>query len=199
VIPPGCAGNVITLYDDVPFYWCILCIVLHVQSLSGFRLRVWVCRDAWDVMPYHLETRKPAFTHAEVRVIEAGPYRAVVEVSAKLGVASVLRQLICVVAGSATIEFQFDVDWHETHTLMKLEFPLSVRCTDAAYETQFGWLRRPTTANTSWEVAKYEVCGHRWADVSESGFGVALLNDCKYGHSVRNGVMALVSWCLVCA
>jgi alpha-mannosidase len=148
-------------------------------------------------MPYHVETCKAAFDRAKVHVLETGPCRVVVEVTATVGASSSLRQLMCFEAGSPIIEFQFEVDWQEAHTMMKLEFPVNVRCTDAAYDTQFGWLRRPTTANTSWEVAKYEVCGHRWADVSESGFGVALLNDCKYGHSIRNGIMALVRYVML--
>lgn len=57
------------------------------------------------------------------------------------------------------------VDWRESNKLLKLEFPVEVRATDAAFDTQFGWLRRPTTVNTSWEVAKYEVCGRARACV----------------------------------
>ena len=61
----------------------------------------------------------------------------------------------------------------------------------ATYEIQFGHLERPTHANTSWDVARFEVCAHRWADLGEPGYGVALLNDCKYGYDIRGNVMRL--------
>ena len=84
------------------------------------------------------------------------------------------------------------VDWHEAHKLLKVEFPVAVHAAEASFETQFGHLRRPTHTNTSWEVAKYEVCGHRWVDLSEHGYGVALLNDSKYGFCCRDNTLAMV-------
>ena len=60
-----------------------------------------------------------------------------------------------------------------------------------AYDIQFGSLKRPTHKNTSWDAAKFEVCGHKWADLSETGYGVALMNDCKYGYGITEGKMTL--------
>ncbi|XP_065436570.1 alpha-mannosidase 2C1-like [Chrysemys picta bellii] len=62
---------------------------------------------------------------------------------------------------------------------------------NATYEIQFGHLQRPTHWNTSWDWARFEVWSHKWMDLSEHGFGVALLNDCKYGASVHKNVMSL--------
>ena len=84
-----------------------------------------------------------------------------------------------------------EVDWHERHRFLKVAFPVSVRSTRATYEIQHGHIERPTVANTSWDEARFEVCGHRWADLSEPGYGVALLNDCKYGYDIRGHVMRL--------
>ena len=72
-----------------------------------------------------------------------------------------------------------------------MAFPVSVRSTRATYEIQHGHIERPTVANTSWDEARFEVCGHRWADLSEPGYGVALLNDCKYGYDIRGHIMRL--------
>ena len=72
-----------------------------------------------------------------------------------------------------------------------MEFPWDVTCEYATYETQFGLVRRPTHYNTSWDMARFEVCGHKFVDLSEVGSGVALLNDCKYGMSVHDGLMRL--------
>nr|WP_233568215.1 glycoside hydrolase family 38 C-terminal domain-containing protein [Cohnella faecalis] len=78
-----------------------------------------------------------------------------------------------------------------SHKLLKAAFGFDLTTDKAAYEIPFGAIERPTHRNTSWEQAQYEVCGHRWADVSESGCGVALLNDCKYGYDIREGTMRL--------
>uniref|UniRef100_A0AAX7UVJ3 alpha-mannosidase n=1 Tax=Astatotilapia calliptera TaxID=8154 RepID=A0AAX7UVJ3_ASTCA len=87
--------------------------------------------------------------------------------------------------------FQFQVQWAESHKFLKVEFPVRVRSPNATYEIQFGHLQRPTHRNTSWDWAKFEVWGHKWADLSEHNFGVSLLNDCKYGYSVHKNTMTL--------
>jgi alpha-mannosidase len=74
---------------------------------------------------------------------------------------------------------------------LKVAFPVAVHSTRATYEIQHGHVERPTHANTSWDAARFEVCGHRWADLSEPGYGVALLNDCKYGYDVRGHTLRL--------
>ncbi|TNN86895.1 Alpha-mannosidase 2C1 [Liparis tanakae] len=85
----------------------------------------------------------------------------------------------------------WDVKWAESHKFLKVEFPVRVHSPDATYEIQFGHLQRPTHRNTSWDWARFEVWGHKWADLSEHNFGVALLNDCKYGYSVHKNTMTL--------
>lgn len=89
------------------------------------------------------------------------------------------------------LDFAVEVDWHESHKFLKVEFPLNIRAINATYEIQFGHWQRPTHWNTSWDVAKFEVCAHKWADLSESGYGVSLLNDSKYGHATHGNVMRL--------
>ena len=99
--------------------------------------------------------------------------------------------MIRLTAGSGRVDFDTEVDWHETNRLLKVAFPVSVRSPRATYEIQFGHVERPTHANTSWDVARFEVCAHKWADLSEPGYGVALLNDCKYGYDIRGNVIRL--------
>ena len=94
-----------------------------------------------------------------------------------------LTQVVRLDAGSRRLEFHTTIDWHEEHTLLKVCFPLAVHARNATYEMPFGYAERPTHWSSSWDRARYEVPGHRWADLSEHGFGVALLNDCKYGWS----------------
>ncbi|CAH1250253.1 MAN2C1 [Branchiostoma lanceolatum] len=168
-IAPGCLGNQFVLFDDIPLYW-----------------------DAWDVMDYHLETRKPLTdVSQQVHIVESGPLRAAVQVQIPISEVSYIKQTITLDTGSLELRFHTQVEWHENRKFLKVEFPLHVRTTEATYETAFGHLRRPTHQNTSWDWARYEVCGHKWADLSEYNFGVALMNDCKYGHCAQGNVIRL--------
>jgi alpha-mannosidase len=83
------------------------------------------------------------------------------------------------------------VDWHEDHKFLKASFPVDINSSRAAYEIQYGNLERETHNNTSWDIAKFEVCGHKWADLSEGNYGVSLLNNCKYGYDIKDGTMRL--------
>jgi alpha-mannosidase len=96
-------------------------------------------------------------------------------------------QDLTVRAGSARIDLSFDIDWHEEEKLLSLLLPLDVHAREAACDIQFGHVMRPTHASNSWDAAKFEVCAHRYVDVSEPGFGVAMLNDGRYGHCVQDG------------
>jgi alpha-mannosidase len=94
-------------------------------------------------------------------------------------------------AGSPRIDFSTEVEWRESQKLLKVAFPLNIYAHKATYEIQFGHLERANHVNTSWEMGKFEVCAQKWADLSEAGYGVALLNDCKYGHDIQGNVMRL--------
>lgn len=161
-------ANNLVLFDDKPIYW-----------------------DAWDIDIYHMEKRKDVDAATSIKIVEEGPIRAAIEVTYSVGKESKMTQVISLDSIERRLDFDCEVDWHETDQLLKVEFPWDVRSTEATYETQFGHLRRPTHFNTSWDMAKFEVCAHRWADLSEHGYGVAVLNDCKYGYSTKDNVMAL--------
>ncbi|MDX6570533.1 MAG: alpha-mannosidase, partial [Gaiellales bacterium] len=139
--------------------------------------------DAWDIDPFHLETRAdcpPAESH---RVVTETPLRGEIAFERSIGERSRMTQVVRLDAGAPRLEFHTTVDWHEEHKLLKTCFPLDVRAPNATYEMQFGYAERPTHYSTSFDAARYEVPGHRWSDLSEHGFGAALLSDCKYGYS----------------
>src|SRR5439155_15360576 len=102
-----------------------------------------------------------------------------------------LRQIVRLDAESRRLEFHTTVDWHETHRLLKVCFPLAVHSPHATYEMPFGYEERPTHYTTSYDRARYEVPGHRWADLSEHGFGAAVISDSKYGYSCLGGDLRL--------
>ncbi|ORY35984.1 hypothetical protein BCR33DRAFT_722459 [Rhizoclosmatium globosum] len=166
-IIPDQLGNVFKLFEDIPTGW-----------------------DAWDIEVFHLQKGWDAKVGLAT-VEEAGPLRVILKVKHPLTKRSSLEQRIIITAADGMIEFDTKVDWHENRLCLKVEFPLNVNCDFATYETQFGYIQRPTHYNTSWDLARFEVCGHRYADLSEYGFGVALFNDCKYGYSTLGGIMRM--------
>ncbi|MFV0400554.1 MAG: alpha-mannosidase [Oscillospiraceae bacterium] len=104
---------------------------------------------------------------------------------------SLLRQKIRFYAHSRRIDFDTWVDWKENQHLLKVHFPVDVHADEATFDIQFGNVTRKTHTNTSWDMARFESCAHKWVDVSEADYGVSLLNDCKYGHSINRGDIAL--------
>jgi alpha-mannosidase len=161
-------GNRLQLFDDRP-----------------------VANDAWDVDPFHLETEADVRPAVSVGIVRSEALRAEVEIRWELGRASRMRQVVRLDAGSPRLEFHCKADWHERHTLLKVLFPVAVRAANATYQMQFGHAERPTHYTTSHDEARFEVPGHRFADLSEHGFGVALLTDCKYGYSTYENRMRI--------
>jgi alpha-mannosidase len=100
-------------------------------------------------------------------------------------------QVVSLEADSSQLEFDTFVDWRESQTLLKVGFPLDIRTDASRAETQFGHVSRPSHANTSWDRARFETSMHRWVDLSEPGFGVAALNDCKYGYDAKGSTLRL--------
>lgn len=104
---------------------------------------------------------------------------------------SEIEQKITIYRDMDGIDFEFHADWHEHHNFIKVAFPVDILSDKATYEIQYGAVERPTHTNTSWDAARFEVCAHKWADYAEADYGVAMLNDCKYGHDIHDGVMRL--------
>ena len=129
-------------------------------------------------------------SRAGTTVLEAGPYRAAIRLERRFRHSRIVQD-IRLWANSARLEFKTTLDWHDRHWLLQARFPLAVRSQRARFETAFGVVERPTYRNTSWDAAKFEVAGHRFADLSEPGYGVALLNDGKYGYHALDNELGL--------
>ncbi|KAF2850688.1 glycoside hydrolase family 38 protein [Plenodomus tracheiphilus IPT5] len=171
LIPKGKRAAQLVIYDDKPLYW-----------------------QAWDVEVYHLDSRKE-LSPSKVTITEDSIHRVSVTVETKISSESWIKTTISLPAaiGNAptSIEIDAEIEWHETMKFLKVEFPVDIVNTEASYETQFGIVRRPTHYNTTWDMAKFEVCVHKWADLSEATYGVSILNDSKYGFAVAGNVMRL--------
>lgn len=90
------------------------------------------------------------------------------------------------------VKFKSHVEWHETYKFLKVQFPTTIHTApSASYETQFGITTRPTHFNTSWDVAKFEVCHHKFLDLSEYNYGVSVINNSKYGAAIHGNLIRL--------
>ena len=146
--------------------------------------------DAWDINIYYDRRKWEVTDVREVNVVSEGPVSARLRVHYSFNL-SEIRQDIVFYKDIPRIDFETTVDWKEQHYLLKAHFPVDIFYNEATYDIQYGNVRRATHKNTSWDVARFEVCAHKWADVSEAGFGFSLMNDCKYGYSVDENSIAL--------
>ena len=146
--------------------------------------------DNWDIDIYYQEKMWSVNDVSSVQVVECGPVRGALRIE-KTFMDSTIVQTIYIYKDIPRIDFDTYVDWKEHQVLLKAAFPVDVHNDKATYDIQFGNVERPTHWNTSWDLGKFEVCGHKWADLSEGNYGVSLMNDCKYGHDIKDGTMRL--------
>lgn len=159
----------------------------------GNQLRVYADRpdkfDAWEWNEFSMDRYEVID-----RVISAEPIQDGVRAGLRIVRpyrSSTVTQTIWLCDCMDRIDLETEVDWHERHMMVKTVFEVDVHAPHATYEIQYGTIERPTHKNTTWDQAKFEVCGHRFADLSDGNYGVALLNDCKYGYDIHDGTMML--------
>lgn len=167
LLPKGQVGNELRVYEDKP-----------------------MCYDNWDIDIYYTEKSWPILDDAVCEWVENGPVRATLKVSKKV-MDTVVEQKIHFYAQDRRIDFETYVDWKMSQHLCKVHFPLDIHSDEAAFDIQFGNIKRKIHQNTSWDMARFESCAHKWADFSETGYGVSLLNDCKYGYSLLDKKLSL--------
>lgn len=160
-------GNLLTLSHDKPIH-----------------------ESAWNLESDYKMQMLPLTKADVIEVAECNEVRAVIRQKRSFN-RSVITQYIELAAGSPRLDFRTEVDWHETEKVLKAEFPVDVRARYSTFEIAHGAAERPTFANNPFEKAMFECCAHKWTDLSEHGFGVSLLNDCKYGYDVSGNVMRI--------
>lgn len=167
VLTAGMKGNVLMTYEDIPHNY-----------------------DAWDINNYYTEKSWEIKDVQYIQVLETGPVRATLLIRRHY-LDSVIKQYISLMYDSAEILIRHEIDWNEKHIFMKELYPIDVHTDEATFEIQYGNVKRKTHKNTLWDFAKFEVCMHKWIDVSEQGYGVSFLNDSKYGCNVHEGVVGI--------
>lgn len=167
-LAPGSCGNELQLYHDQPKQY-----------------------DAWNIDPGTYDVPPTRLDTADsVELVDNTPLRAVIRVTRHTQNSKFVQDII-LTDGADQVVVDNDVDWHETHELLKAAFPLAASSSEATYEIPFGSIQRPTTRNNSWEKAKYEVPAQRWADLGDGQRGFSLINDCKFGYDARGNVLRL--------
>ncbi len=146
--------------------------------------------DAWDLDIFYEDRMEHVLGLESLAIIEAGPLRVGVEIKRRYR-NSTLSQRIYLYRNSRRLDFDTWVDWHEHHILLKVAFPTNIMSPVATFDVQWGNVQRPTHRNTPWDMARFETCTHKWVDLSEGNYGVALLNDCKYGYDVHHNTLRL--------
>lgn len=168
LVKDGGALNTFWLGEDVPGYW-----------------------DNWDIdrdQGLKMEVQK-GFLGREV--VADGAVQLRLRSSLSIGGGSLIKQDIVLRADSAQVDFETRIDWSEKHRLLKVGFDLDLFADNAKHEIQYGYVERATHENLSQDRARFESCAHKWSDLSEADFGVALLNDCKYGVSTKGSDIRL--------
>lgn len=167
VLAKGERGNVLQMFEDKP-----------------------MAHEAWDIDIFYQEKMREVKDLQSVELIEDGNIKAVIRFKYKYMNTTISQDMI-VYANSNRIDFKTNVDWREKKQLLKVAFVVDIRSTMATYDVQFGNVKRPTHWNTSWDRARFESVAQQWVDLSERNYGVSLLNNCKYGHDIKDNVMRL--------
>jgi alpha-mannosidase len=179
-------GTITSIYDR-EFNREVLCG-------SANRLRMWedlpYSWDAWDISHYYRETTPQEAKLVERTLVESGPLRAAIAQRLSIG-NSTIEQLIVLEAESKLVRIENIVEWNESHQHLRVQAEPALQALKATYEIQFGVVSRPTHGNTSWDAAQFEVAGQRFADLSQADYGLGIVNDCKYGHYIRDGILDL--------
>jgi alpha-mannosidase len=146
--------------------------------------------DAWNIDADFEKDFTRIDRTESVNLMEQGPLRATIRVTRKWQNSKFVQD-ISLYARLKRVDIGNDIEWHETHVLLKAAFPLAASSPEATYEIPYGTIARPTTRNNSWEAAKFEVPALRWADLGDGKNGFSLINESKYGYDVKGNVLRL--------
>ena len=160
-------GNVFSLYEDIPNNW-----------------------DAWDIDFFYRDALIETGAVESIKLSSSSKILKQLEISLSIG-NSKIQQVISLSSHSKRLDFKTNVHWNESHKMLRVHFPVAITSDQATFDIQYGYVKRNTHRNTSWDKAKFEVVGHKYADLSDHDYGVALLNDCKYGYMVLDNILDL--------
>ena len=153
-------GNVLSLYEDRSVDW-----------------------DAWDIDIFYENQLIETALKKSVKYLVSGPVRSGIQFVLKIGQSEIIQN-VYLASNTKRLDFETSVDWKELHKMLRVSFDTTIRSSEASFDIQYGYVKRNTHRNTSWDMAKFESAAHKYVDLSDYDYGVALMNDCKYGHKV---------------
>ncbi len=145
--------------------------------------------DAWDIDIFY-DKRERVVDDVKNHIVTYDKHRIVIEFNYE-HFNSKIQQQIVLSNKTKRIDITHNVDYKDDHRLLRVLFETDIRATEARFDIQAGNALRPTHRNTSWDMQKFEVLGHRWADISNNAYGISILNNCKYGYSAKDSTIGL--------
>jgi alpha-mannosidase len=179
-------GTVESIYDKA----------FEREVLAGRGNQLWLFTDvprqfdAWDIDETYTDEGSELLAIAEPELVEEGPIRAALRVVRRYEGIEIIQDYR-LTAHSRRFEIATKVKWHGRRRLLRAIFPLAIHTHEVWSETAFGAIARPNHRNTPWDQARFEIPVHRWADLSEAGYGVSLVNNGKYGYSAHGNVLGI--------
>ena len=145
--------------------------------------------DAWNIDPGTLDQRPTVIDNADsVEIVNAKTGDPAIRVTRHWQNSNFVQTIRL---EGDQVDIENDIDWHESHVLLKAAFPLAASGPFATYEIPYGTIDRPTTRNNSWEKAQFEVPAMRWADLGDGKHGLSVINNSKYGYDAAGNVLRL--------
>jgi len=187
VLDPS-TGCITSLYDKLAHFEAI------ASGGCGNELQTFVdtpkASDAWNIDADFDKVITPVSSEDSMQVVAQGPERGVIRIERHWQSSKFVQQIV-LDADSPEVQVVNDVDWHETHVLLKVAFPLAASSDKATFEIPYGAIQRPTTRNNTWDSAFFEVPAIRWADLGDGQHGFSLINESKYGYDAKGNVLRL--------
>jgi len=175
-------GNIVSLFDKISNKEVIKTpsnkLVIHEDTI-----------DAWDMYADYNERQSYDVDLIGSEIGTDGPI-AFIKQTYKYN-NSTITQKIVLKDNDSQLDFDTEVDWREANKMLRVYFDVNINAEYSRSDIQFGNIKRSLHDYTTWDMAKYEICAHKWIDISEKRYGVALLNDCKYGHSAKGSLMSI--------
>jgi alpha-mannosidase len=187
VLDPS-TGCITSLYDKLSQFEAI------ASGGCGNQLQTFVdtpkASDAWNIDAGFDKVTTPISSVDSMQVVAQGPQRGVIRIERHWQNSKFVQEII-LDADSPEVQVVNDIDWHETHVLLKVAFPLAASSDKATFEIPYGAIQRPTTRNNTWDSAFFEVPAIRWADLGDGEHGFSLINESKYGYDAKGNVLRL--------
>lgn len=146
--------------------------------------------DAWDILPNYRDKEIKPEVSMPLTLLEKDGESASFAATLKTE-KSTWTVIVRFFRRSRGIEVEHVVDWNEKHKLAKAEFECNVLARKALCDTSAGFIERDTHKNTTWQQARFEVCQHKWCDLSETNGGIAVINESKYGVGFDKNLISL--------